>query len=240
MQSFPKLNARYWIALCAASVLGTNTGDYLAEEMHIGHIEGLVPLALLLVVIFLAAKRRPATAIFLFWAAIITVRTAATNVGDAFHEFGIGFPISLPISTIILAVTVWAYRAGRPLNTGSEPPPFNTLYWVCIMMAGIWGTLIGDFMSFGAHLGPLVASVVLGAMAATMLFGFKPATLLAPFAYWSTIAMIRAAGTAAGDFLAHALGLGVSTTITGMSFALLIASFYGTEQGKTSNGRPVA
>jgi hypothetical protein len=116
MQSLPKINSRYWIALCAASIFGTNTGDYLAEEMHIDHLVGLAPLAVLLALIFGAARIVPQAAIFLFWAAIITVRTAATNVGDAFHGFNIHFETSIPLVTIVLIAAVYAYRSSRQRN----------------------------------------------------------------------------------------------------------------------------
>jgi uncharacterized membrane-anchored protein len=231
MQSLPKINSRYWIALCAASIFGTNTGDYLAEEMHINHLVGLAPLAVLLALIFGAARIVPQAAIFLFWAAIITVRTAATNVGDAFHGFNIHFETSIPLVTIVLIAAVYAYRASRPANADStSSPPFNATYWVCIMMAGIWGTLVGDFASFGLHLGTFGASLILGAVVAYMLFRLKPAQLLAPFTYWSAIAMIRAAGTAAGDFFAHSMGLSAATIFTGLSFIALVWWFYGHEK----------
>jgi uncharacterized membrane-anchored protein len=241
MLTLPKINASYWVALCAASVFGTNTGDYLAEEMHFGHLESLPILLIMLAVIFAAARAIPQAAIFLFWAAIITVRTAATNVGDAFHGYHIGFSISIPVISILFILAVAAYRAAcQAEREAGSPPPFNRLYWVCIMMAGIWGTLVGDFASFAVHLGTLGATAVLSAVVAAMLFGFKQDKLGQPFIYWSVIAMIRAAGTALGDFLAHGMGLGPSTLATGLGFAALIAVFYGFQKGDVIARRGVA
>ncbi|WP_354140983.1 hypothetical protein [Bradyrhizobium sp. LB11.1] len=45
--------------------------------------------------------------------------------------------------------------------------------------------------------------------------------------YWLTIMAVRAARTAAGDFLAgrHVLGLATSTLVTGISFAALLTAW---------------
>lgn len=34
----PTLSARYWVALCVASVFGANMGDFFARDIGLGHI----------------------------------------------------------------------------------------------------------------------------------------------------------------------------------------------------------
>jgi uncharacterized membrane-anchored protein len=50
----PTLGARFWIALCLASIFGANMGDLFARNLGLGHVAGLpfltVALAIVIVV----------------------------------------------------------------------------------------------------------------------------------------------------------------------------------------------
>jgi uncharacterized membrane-anchored protein len=37
----PMLGARYWAALCLASIFGANMGDFFARNLGLGHVAGL-------------------------------------------------------------------------------------------------------------------------------------------------------------------------------------------------------
>src|ERR1700760_1213666 len=145
MQSLPRIDARYWLALCAASIFGTNTGDFVAGYLHIGHLAGL-PWLLAAVVVILALQRvSPVKTPLWFWAAIITMRTAATNVGDAFHDFHIGFAISVPLTLAIFVACVAVYARVTPKRApGDDTVQVNGAYWVTMMLAGVLGTVGGD------------------------------------------------------------------------------------------------
>ena len=66
-----------------------------------------------------------------------------------------------------------------------------------------------------------------GALIAASLWWFgKTAALLDPVPYWVTVALIRTGGTAAGDALADALRLALSTALTGCVFVGLVLYFY--------------
>src|SRR5262245_19483313 len=106
MRNLPKIHARYWLALVAASTFGTNTGDFVAGYLHIGHLAGLPYLALLFGAILLASKRARHGHALYFWAAIITLRTAATNVGDAFHDFHVSYSVSLSVVLVLFSASV--------------------------------------------------------------------------------------------------------------------------------------
>jgi uncharacterized membrane-anchored protein len=228
MRSLPRIDSRYWFCLCAASVFGTNTGDFVGDELHLGHLSGLPWLAGLFALILLLERivRRPTP--LWFWFAIITVRTAATNVGDMFHDWHIDFAVSIPVVLTLFVCAVWVYRRFfDAVTTLGDTVRVTPSYWVCMMLAGVLGTLAGDFASFRLHLTPPGAAVVVGALVAMTLTIGRRGQILAPSLYWITVALIRTAGTAAGDALAHALSLTWSTLLTGLAFLVPVIAFYG-------------
>lgn len=231
MHSLPKIDARYWIALCAASVFGTNTGDFVAHKFHIGHIQGLAPLIALLLVVLWLDRRVPLRAPLWFWAAIITVRTAATNVGDGFHQFKLGFDVSLPVTTVLFVAAVLFYRR-RGGGVGADGTlRVDWVYWTCMMLAGAWGTVAGDFAAdamVNPPLEPAWATLVLCVPVVLAFLGGGKGRLLHPLYYWTAIGLIRAAGTCAGDATADALGHNITgaTLLTGAVFIGLIVLFY--------------
>lgn len=224
----PRINADYWLTLAVASIFGTNTGDFVANSLQFGHLAGLPYLALLFGAILLLARWSPPNAVLCFWAAIITMRTAATNVGDAFHDFGIAYKFSIPIVLAVFAASVLLYRRGAAGAATEGTVRVNRGYWGCMMLAGILGTIGGDFASFRVGLTPAGAALAAGlvALAAVVWFG-RRGERLSPVPYWAIVALIRTAGTAAGDAFADALGLSLSTALTGLVFAGLVLRFYG-------------
>jgi len=78
----PTLGARYWAALCLASIFGANMGDFCAHNLGLGHIAGLPFLALALAIVILAERFDRSVHQVYYWTAIIIVRTAATNFAD--------------------------------------------------------------------------------------------------------------------------------------------------------------
>ena len=229
MRSLPRIDLRYWLCLCAASIFGTNTGDLLGDELHLGHLSGLPWLAGLfaLILLFDRVSRTPIP--LWFWFAIITVRTAATNIGDMFHEWHIDFAVSIPLVLALFASAVWVYRQVTPSSIR-----VTSSYWVCMILAGVLGTLAGDFASFRLHLTPTGTAVVVGILIAMMLRVVLRRKTLTPVLYWTTVALIRTAGTGAGDALANTFGLPWSTLLTGLAFLVPVIAFYRTDWLTTS------
>ena len=227
MRSVPIVDARYWLSLCAASIFGTNTGDFVAGYLHLGHLAGLPWLALLFAAILIAERFAPYRTGLWFWAAIITVRTAATNVGDAFHDFGLGFGISLPVVFVAFAASVLLYRRTSPRPDSEGRMLVNGVYWLTMMLAGVLGTIGGDFASFGIHMTTVRAAVAFFALTAWSIRLFAArGMLLAAIPYWATVALIRTAGTAGGDAIAHGIGLVASSIVTGAAFVGLVVCFF--------------
>ncbi len=82
LNRIPRIGTRYWMALILASIFGANTGDFFSDVLGVGHFAGLPILAALFALIVAAEKRVSKESQFFFWAAIIIIRTAATNMGD--------------------------------------------------------------------------------------------------------------------------------------------------------------
>jgi uncharacterized membrane-anchored protein len=222
MRSLPRIGARYWLALSAASIFGTNTGDFVAGYLHIGHLAGLPWLLAAFAVILVLERASPVKTPLWFWAAIITMRTAATNVGDAFHDFGMGFAISVPVSLAVFVASVAVYARVTPKRAaGGDTVQVNAAYWVAMMVAGVLGTVGGD--AIAKWLTNPGAAVTVFAIAAVVIayLGRRDMLLLAG-AYWAVVALIRTAGTAGGDTVAHAIGLAPSTVLTGVVFLVLV------------------
>ncbi|HZZ95254.1 MAG TPA: hypothetical protein VFE23_22030 [Usitatibacter sp.] len=221
MRSLPRIDRRYWLALSAASIFGTNTGDFVAGYLHIGHLAGLPWLLVAFALILFLERISPVKTPLWFWAAIITVRTAATNVGDAFHDFGMGFAISVPVALVLFVLSVALYARLAPTRAANDTVQVTAPYWGAMMLAGVLGTVGGDAAAkFLSNPGAAVVFFAL-AWAAIAYFGRRHVLLLAP-AYWTVVALIRTAGTAGGDTIAHAIGLAPSTVITGLVFLALI------------------
>jgi uncharacterized membrane-anchored protein len=187
-------------------------------------------LAVAFLLIVVLERFDPLTHAGWYWAAIVVIRTAATNLADLLCGDW-RLPRLLVIAMVALALAgavmlAWhaARRAGdrvdrKRLILGADAP-----YCLNILLAGVTGTVMGDYFSHNLHLGDAWASIMLSlALTGCFLAGRRGAIWQPPL-YWATVVMVRAAGTALGDWLAqrHILGLAVSTAATGLAFVLLL------------------
>jgi uncharacterized membrane-anchored protein len=228
----PTLGARYWAALCLASIFGANMGDFFARDLGLGHVAGLPFLALALAVVVIGERFDRSVHQVYYWTAIIIVRTGATN----FADFACG-DMKLPRLLVIvglIALLVVALFASWQLAWRRQSDRSNALdnvlradlgYWISMFIAGSLGTVIGDYSSHDLHLGDGGASLLLAPIV-VLLFAIARNGLLRSLSYyWVTIVAVRAAGTAVGDFIAsrNMLGLPLSTLVTGAMFVALLA-----------------
>src|ERR1700733_723491 len=104
----PMLGARYWGALCIASIFGANMGDFFARNLGLGHVAGLPFLAVALALVVFVERLDRSSHESYYWTAIIIVRTAATNFAD-FAAGDLKLPRLLVMAalTILLIAAVW-------------------------------------------------------------------------------------------------------------------------------------
>ena len=226
----PALGARYWVALVLASAFGANTGDFAAHTLHLGHALGLIPLAVVFGAILVAESRARVSSEAFYWFAIVTMRTAATNIGDLFdHDLHIAPLLVIAVLTIALAALVLTDRDAfaRPRGDAGVVPVTDARYWTTMLVAGVLGTALGDYCAddLGLDAGP-AAIMNLAVLAALLGLGRAPGFGVKAM-YWATVVAVRTAGTNVGDWLAShdglGLGLPLSTTLTGLAFGALVA-----------------
>src|SRR4030088_841066 len=164
----PMLGARYWAALCLASIFGANMGDFFARDVGLGHLAGLPFLALALAIVLVRERFDRSVHQIYYWTAIIIVRTAATNFAD-FACGDMKLPRLLVIAGLAALLIVALFASWRFAWRGQSRKidgPDSVLradpgYWISMFIAGALGTVIGDYCSHDLHLGDGGASLLL-------------------------------------------------------------------------------
>jgi uncharacterized membrane-anchored protein len=212
----PANDVAFWAALCLASILGCNTGDYFAS--FFGFLSGLPALLIGFAIVVGLERRDGGDSKAFYWFAIILVRTAATNLADfVAHQIGVveamaGLAALLLAVMLLTRVQRGAVRGGLPAIDGR--------YWITMLIAGTLGTAAGDFASFKTGLGLGGASIALSLLVA-LLVAIRMRAVAIPLSYWLIVVAIRTAGTSVGDWFAHAIGLWQSTA----AFSVLLIAF---------------
>ncbi len=229
----PRIDARYWIAITLASVLGANLGDFSSHVLGLGHVRGLPVLAVVFVAIVLAERTaRIATEAF-YWAAIVTLRTAATNLADlATHDLKLGYvPFILVLAALLLAMVAALARRPGPLPDDGRPDA-GGLYWLTMLVAGTLGTALGDVTADQAGLVP--AALCWSVIWAATLSGMVRRAGQGVGRYWMTIVVVRTVGTNAADLIAGqdglALGLPVGTSVSAACLVVVLLAWPGTHR----------
>lgn len=201
-------------------------GDFFARVLGLGHIRGVPFLAIALVAVLLLERRAKAVTELYYWLAIIIVRTAATNLADlAASDMKQPRILVMGVLAVLLiaALALWRARSAATADPDRKLalPDTGSNYWLCMLIAGTLGTVLGDFAAGDAKLGLGYASILLSLVLA-MVFYSGAGRLQTTVFYWSTIVIVRAAGTTVADFCASNRGLGLglrwSTALTGLVF----------------------
>lgn len=227
----PMIGARYWTAISMASVFGCNLGDFVSLYLHWGHWRGLFPLAVVFAVLIVCERRFAATTEAWYWAVVIVLRTAATNVADlATHTWEWRY-LGVIAALAVLQVLFILAALPRLPATGSDRdgrPATDGWYWLSLLTAGTLGTAIGDYVAEDLHLGTGFGTLLLTVICTVVLATGMRSRWLTKAGYWLAIIAVRSAGTTAGDWLAFReepglsnglhLGLPLSTACTGALF----------------------
>ena len=128
-KNLPMINARYWIAILAASMCGANTGDFASRILGLGHTRGLIPLALIFLAIVWAERRSNVATEAYYWLAIIVLRTGATNLADlGTHDLKLGYFLcmGLLVALMVAMLNSWA-QTQVPLEWAAAPGKWSLL-----------------------------------------------------------------------------------------------------------------
>jgi uncharacterized membrane-anchored protein len=103
-------------------------------------------------------------------------------------------------------------------------PKTGANYWLAMLTAGVFGTVVGDQCSHAVGQG--AASLGLLALFLAVLAAGRGRSAQIIAVYWTTVAVARTAGTAVGDWLAENksvnIGLPLSTLATGIAFVAVL------------------
>ncbi len=244
----PLINFRYWVLISLASIFGTNTGDLAVRLcklsglfpidglMGLKHAGPLPILILLFVLVWQTAKNNHVKTELFFWSAILVIRTGATNIADILagdlHFDPLMCSVAFFVILAILSV-VWQNRRPKPIDPHFVPDT-NFVYWLMMAVAGVLGTILGDYLAdeYGLATMALILSI---SMVTLVLLGFKNVLILTPL-YWFGVALARVAGTDVGDWLAKSaekggsgLDLATATVISGFAFTLTALYWSGSQ-----------
>jgi len=232
----PTINARYWAGIALASVFGTNMGDLYAHDSGLGLLGGLPVLVLLFLAIYALERFDKRGHDAYYWLCIIIMRTGATNIADYMAgRRGMNIDritLSIGFGALLAALAWWLGRAARQSDGGEtlkSVPTTDSGYWVTMLMAGVFGTVLGDLCQrlFGEN----VATMGLTILLAVALLVYRNWAFNVLAGYWLTVAVARTTGTAIGDWLAESpvvnLGLPLSTLITGSCLAAVLVLWPG-------------
>jgi uncharacterized membrane-anchored protein len=223
----PRVDARYWTAITLASVFGTNLGDFYAHESGLSIVKGLAVLALLAAIVFVVERFDKRRHEAYYWLVIILIRTGATNIAD-YLAFRLRVPpVALTLGLVaLLCLFGWGTRrVSRTDGALSQGlPKTGAAYWLAMLTAGVFGTVVGDLISHAVGQG--VASLGLLALLFAVLVAGRVRAAQIMAIYWTTVAVARTAGTAVGDWLAENkvvnIGLPLATLATGIAFVAVL------------------
>ncbi|WP_321791183.1 hypothetical protein [Burkholderia pyrrocinia] len=226
MKTVPVVGLRYWIAIAIASMCGANLGDIIPDTLKLDTGTGLILLTMTLAGLVLVERVTTKRSETFYWAAILIVRAAATNIADyaivGAHFTYLGTWAGLALAMVIL-ITLYCVRESRPTN--GTLPSADGLYWFTMLTAGTLGTVMAD--GIGHAIQPVNVGVPVSALLATL----TTLTILrirnrmassGAASYWISIVSIRWWGTNVGDILAFLLSPPVSAAMTGLTLATLL------------------
>ena len=217
--------ALYWAAMFAASAFGTNLGDFWVDDVGLSRIPGFASLALLCVFATVAHARFGARTLAAYWVAIVCLRAAATNLADFLtHDLGAGFALC---SLVLCVATVAAGVVTRRDSARPSIPLVDARYWIAMLLAGVFGTVAGDWASH--TLGLEHAAIVLGLLLLIAVALQVRVAVAGVLGYWLVVLVERCAATPFGDSLAsrHGIGLGLPVAMVCTGGLLLVALLAG-------------
>lgn len=216
----PKVNARFWTALCFASICGINLGDLLPDNLHLGPLLALAILAAVLAVLALAHALIKRRAEPLFWLAVLAVRAAATVLADVAAD-RLGLPTVCATSAVLLLACV---AATGGFARSEKSPAVGPLFWLMLLICCVLGTAAADWSGRSLFPSPKMGfpatALIETILIAVGLFARRAAGGRA-WSYWLLVLIICAWGASVGDIAKFLLSMPVSLGGSAILLALV-------------------
>ncbi len=161
-----------------------------------------------------------------FW----IIKILSTTIGETAADFlNVNLNLGLTVTSVIMGISFLVVLAVQ-FKTKKYTP---VVYWLTVALISVFGTLVTDNLSDNLHVplqySTILFTIVLGITFAVWYAKEKTLSIHSIFTprreafYWLTILFTFALGTASGDLMSEALGLGYLTT--GIIVAVVIAIF---------------
>ena len=210
----PLVGPRYWAAIAIASICGANLGDVFPDIFRIGSLIGLLILTAGFVIIFALDDLSKRGSEVFYWAAILVVRAAATEISDFVigpsHK---GYMLVAVLLTIALLILTHLPRRSNRTPPAVRFGDADAEFWVTMLVAGALGTIIGDGVAHAFQsitTGVPVSAAIATTAAISLLFLRSKGLVSVIMSYWMTIVAIRTWGTNVGDIFAFVFSLPIS------------------------------
>ena len=104
----------YWLGMLLAGTLGTVLGDYFSHNLQLGDAAGAIVLTTILAAMFAVGSRGLIWSLPFYWATIVMVRTAGTDVGDFFaRRQMLGLALSTLVTGLAFVALLLMWRERR-------------------------------------------------------------------------------------------------------------------------------
>lgn len=114
-------DAPYWLGMLLAGTLGTVIGDYFSHNLQLGDAVGAIALMAILATMFAIGSKGLIWSLPFYWATIVMIRAAGTDVGDFFagrHMFGLALSTLLTGLAFVALLLLWTDRRTQHATAG--------------------------------------------------------------------------------------------------------------------------
>jgi uncharacterized membrane-anchored protein len=104
-----------------AGTLGTVMGDYFSHNLQLGDAVGAIVLTAILAAMLAAGSKGLIWSLPFYWATIVMVRAAGTDVGDFLagrHMLGLALSTLVTGLAFVALLVVWKDRRTQPATAG--------------------------------------------------------------------------------------------------------------------------
>lgn len=224
--STPRFDARFWTALCFASICGINLGDFLPDTLRLGpevSFAVLVGAFVALAVVQALVKQR---AEVLFWLAVLALKAASTVLADyAVNDAHLGFP---PVAAALAIVLVVCVAASGGFTKAEDSVVAGPLFWLMLLVAGALGTAAADWSGSSLFSSPkngfpATAGIETVLIALSLLA--RRAAGGRAWSFWLAVLVICAWGASVGDIAKFLLSMPVSLGGSALVLALIVLAW---------------
>jgi uncharacterized membrane-anchored protein len=235
LNKVPEVTLYFWLIKCLCTTIGETFSDNLvsawspanatAHQLQIGlwKVTGCT-FALLAVLLAIQFTRQRYIAV-VYWANIVVISLAGTQITDLFEGQGQVpnhmWPITI-VSLILLGIVFFAWwYTERTLSMHSiRTTRREMFYWLAILVTFATGTAVGDLIAEKFGLGYLTTLLLFVVIIASIAAIWKATRVNGVLAFWLAYIMTRPLGASTGDFLSQHgnQGLNLGTTVTSYIF----------------------